>query len=791
MKFSEQWLREWINPPLTVNELGQKLTMAGLEVSSIEAAAATFTHVIVGQVMAITSHPQADRLRICQVEIGQPVPLSIICGAKTIHKQGKYPVALVGASLPGKRKIKLSKIRGESSQGMLCSATELKLGEDSEGILQLPDDAPIGMDVRSYMQLEDQVIDLEITPNRGDCLSIQGIAREVSVLTQAKITAPQLDEAKPLTQETLDVRVISTDACPQYLGRIIRNINPNATTPLWMQERLRRSGIRAISPIVDVTNYTMLELGQPLHAFDLNRLDKAITVRYATTGEKITLLDGQEVTLDAQTQVIADAQKPQAIAGVMGSSAAAVTESTTDIFLESAFFNPVAVAHCVRLYSINSESAYRFERGVDPEQQMPALQRATQLLLEIAGGEPGPITKAMTKTHLPKPPTIHLRRARIPHLLGFDIPDTIVESILKQLGMHLKPTQQGWQVTVPSYRSDLSIEADLIEELIRIHGYHQLPSHQPTATLQSALSQQATINQQLYATLVNRGYQEAITYSFVDSTLLQSITPHIQPIALQNPIAAHMNVMRTSLWLGLLQAVVHNQHRQQMHMRLFEKGLVFIPKEPQIKQVKMLAGVVAGHVYQPHWGLPQRSYDFFDIKADVEAFLAILTNSSDYHFSATTEPTLHPQESAKITQGDTLIGHLGALHPALQKSLAITTPVYLFELVLDNLPVPSIPQFKPLSKFPTIRRDIAIIVPIQVSYQNILEKIYQEAGKLLKDVRLFDLYVGEKVKPGYISMALSLIFQDQARTLKENEVNKQVKHIVNSLTKAFNATIRN
>jgi len=794
MKFSENWLREWVNPQLSTAELVQRLTMSGLEVDQVEPVAIDFNQVVVGEVVTVTAHPDAHKLTICQVNVGEDKSLPIVCGAANVQSGMRVPTALIGARL-GDLEIKKSSLRGITSEGMLCSAKELGLADSSEGLMSLPQDAPIGEDLRRYLQLEDVSIALDLTPNRGDCLSVAGIAREVGLLTRCSITSPDFSPVSATITDTLPVTLHHSAACPRYVGRIIKNINGQAITPLWMRERLRRSGLRSISAVVDVTNYVLLELGQPMHAFDLSKLVQGIQVRMAQTGESLTLLDEQTVTLDAQTLVIADHQQPIAMAGIMGGKASAVNPNTQALFLESAFFAPQFAVGGARRYGLHTDSSHRFERGVDPQLQRHAMERATALLLSIVGGQPGPIIEVTVNHALPVIPTILLRSTRIKRLLGQTLPVNEVTDILMRLGMTVVPQDDSWQVQPPSFRFDITQEVDLIEELARVHGYNQLPSHLPWSQL--TMHSQPSIVEQLQAVLIQRDYQEAITYSFVDSQLQQQLNPDAAAITLANPIASDMAVMRTTLWTGLLQILLYNQKRQQSRVRLFETGLRFIYAADQtLIQEQMIAGVVTGTRWPEQWGERAQQVDFFDVKSDIATLFHYVSingggaTPEHYHFISTTHPALHPGQAAAIYHEQEWIGFIGALHPNLMQTLEITAPVYLFELRVAPLCQTYSIKFKEISKYPSIRRDLAMVVDQAVSAAKIVAAIRQTAGELLIDCQLFDLYQGKGIEAGKKSLAIGLIFQAVSRNLTESEVDTLIGQILSTLEQSLGAKLR-
>ncbi len=603
MKFSEAWLREWVNPSVNTTELADQLSMAGLEVDSVEPVAGEFTGVVVGEVLTREQHPDADKLSLCTVSTGAAESLQIVCGAPNVAAGLKVPVAVIGAVLPGNFKIKRAKLRGVESQGMICSASELGLAASSDGIMPLPGDAPVGTDFRDYLSLNDQSIDVDLTPDRGDCLGLAGIAREVGVINRSLVTPPVMEPIAAVNQDQFPVELAAPEACPRYLCRIIRNINPAAETPLWIQERLRRSDLRSISPVVDVTNYVMMELGQPMHGFDLAELEGGIRVRMAEEGETLVLLDGQAVTLRSDTLVIADYKKPVAIAGIMGGEHSGVGDQTQDILLESAFFSPMAISGKARSYGLHTDSSHRFERGVDPELQRQAIERATQLLLDIVGGEPGPVAEALEQSNIIPRPEILLRRNRVTKVLGIEIDDETITDILVRLEMSVEGVSEGWMVTAPSCRFDISIEEDLIEEVGRIYGYTRIPTKRTAAATVMQSEPEVAFNlQKAKQLLVDRDYQEAITYSFISREMHDLIDPGHDTVELANPISSDMSIMRTTLWAGLLQTAIYNQSRQQARVRIFESGLRFIKQDNEIKQELMLSGLISGTIAPEEWG---------------------------------------------------------------------------------------------------------------------------------------------------------------------------------------------
>ncbi|MFZ2168052.1 MAG: phenylalanine--tRNA ligase subunit beta, partial [Methylococcaceae bacterium] len=624
MQISEAWLRSYVNPAISTEELVEQLTMAGLEVDSVEPAAAKFSGVVVGEVLSMQQHPDADRLRVCKVAVGETEPLQIVCGASNVRVGLKIPAALIGAVLPGDFKIKKSKLRGEESFGMLCSEKELGLAAEANGLMELATDAPVGVDIREYLSLDDTIIEVDLTPNRADCLSVEGLAREVAVLNQMNWSTTRVENVEVSHQDTLTVAVEATDACPRYLGRLIKGVNAKAQTPLWMQERLRRSGLRSLGPLVDVTNYVLIELGQPLHVFDAEKLTGGISVRWAETDENLTLLNGQTIKLDNHALVIADDKQALALAGIMGGNNSAVNDETQAVFLECAFFAPQSIAGEARRFGLHTDSSHRFERGVDSTLQTRAIERATQLILDIAGGSAGVITEVTTESTLPQRQTVFLRRHRIEKMLGIILADELVTDIFQRLGMAVQTQADGWSITPPGFRFDIAIEADLIEEIARVYGYNNLPNSSLLMRSQLISVTEAVVDiDRVKDLLVDRGYQEAITYSFVDEDIQNTIAPDSEVIRLKNPISSELSVMRTTLWCGLLKVALYNTNRQQNRVRLFETGLRFIKKDGQIQQQKMLAGLVLGSSYNEQWGEKTRKVDFFDIKADVQALFGL------------------------------------------------------------------------------------------------------------------------------------------------------------------------
>ncbi len=791
MRFSEAWLRTYVNPALTTPELVHQITMAGLEVDSAAPAAGQFSGVVVGEILETVPHPEADRLKVCRVAAGLGEPLQIVCGAPNARVGLRAPLALEGAVLPGGLKIKASKLRGIPSFGMLCSARELGIDEDASGLMELSEEAPAGIDLREYLQLEDSLIEVDLTPNRADCLSVEGIAREVALLNGLPMTLPESRSLVAAHDQGLPVNIEAPEACPRYLGRLIKNVDRNAPTPLWMKERLRRSDVRSLDVIVDVTNYVLLELGQPLHAFDAAKLKGGIRVRYGRDGEKLRLLNDQELSLHADTLVIADEAKALALAGIMGGSESAVSESSRDIFLECAFFTPELMMGKARRYGLSTDSSHRFERGVSFELQDRALARASELIISLAGGLPGPVVEAVSHTHLPQRPPLLLRAERIQRVLGIAIEADRISRILCGLGMNPVSHAEGWQVTPPAFRFDIAIEADLIEEVGRVYGYDHLPRKHPTIpAAMLPVSESRLELSRVKQLLVDRGYQEAITYSFVERGLQKLIDPEIEPLALKNPISAELAVMRTSLWPGLLDAAIKNNNRQQNRVRLFESGLKFIPLPDGLDQPKSLAWLAMGPVNGEQWAESLRATDFYDIKADVEALVMLTGRTGRLSFVAAPHPALHPGQSAEILMGSERLGWAGMLHPHLEKQLGFDQRVFLVELDQSILIGRDVPRFRSLSKFPTVRRDIALIVDDTVPVARLIAVAREQGGTLLREVVVFDVYRGPGVEDGKKSVALGLVWQDESETLVDARVEAAVAAVLESLAHRFEARLR-
>ena len=791
MKFSEQWLRELVQPQIGTQELADQLSLSGLEVDDVEGVASEFSGVVVAEILTAEPHPNADKLQVCSVSDGTET-FQVVCGAPNARAGLKTAFAKVGAILPGDFKIKKAKLRQVESFGMLCAKDELGISEDHAGIMELAADAPVGADLREFLNLNDQIIDVDLTPNRGDCLSIAGMAREVGVLNKAPVAEISAQPVEPTIDDKVATTLAAAKGCPRYISRVIRGIDLSVETPEWMQEKLRRSGIRSIDAVVDVTNYVLLELGQPMHAFDLNTLQGGITVRMANEGEALTLLDDQEVKLTADTLVIADDAQALAIAGVMGGKASSVTEATTDVLLESAYFEPVTIAGKARSYGLHTDSSHRFERGVDWQLQRKAIERATALLTSIVGGQVGPINETVSEADLPAAVEVTLRHARVTSVLAHEIPAAEIVEILTRLGLDLTVSGEGeWLVKVPSYRFDITLEVDLIEEIARVYGYNNLPVHTPRASLPiPSLPEAQVSNARLRRHMISRGYQEAITYSFIEAGLAKRFDEEHEAKALANPISAEMAVMRTTLWPGLSKALAYNQNRQQSRVRLFEIGQRFLPKGDQLIQENVIAGIVYGARDPEGWTAGKDKADFFDITGDLETLLALGGKGDAFSFRADKHLALHPGQAAAIEVAGEVVGWVGAMHPSLLKSLDLNGPVYLFEINLGAVKAGQVSRFKSLSKFPESRRDLAMLVDANVSYADIRKVAKENGGEFLKQVTLFDVYQGQGIEVGRKSLAVGLTWQHPSRTLNDEEINSAISAVVSELQQQLGATLR-
>ncbi|MBI4755408.1 MAG: phenylalanine--tRNA ligase subunit beta [Betaproteobacteria bacterium] len=789
MQFSENWLRTHIAPSLDSEGLAHTLTMAGLEVESVNPVGQDFSGVVVSKIVACEPHPGADRLKLCRVDAGGEELLQIVCGAPNAAEGLNVPCARVGAKLPSGG-IRAAKVRGVESFGMLCSARELGLSQEDEGIMVLPADASPGQDLRTYLDLDDRCFTLKLTPNRGDCLSIRGIAREVAALTGDQLmTSPGM----PVPAGSSSARTIVLDepsACPRYCGRVISGIDPAAPTPEWMKRRLERCGVRSISALVDVTNYVMLELGQPMHAFDNAKLSGGIHVRFAREGEQLLLLNGQTIKPASDTLLIADEAEALALAGIMGGQESGVTATTTELFLESAHFSPEAVAGRARTYGFVSEASHRFERGVDFLLAREAIERATQLVLEICGGVPGPVTDATAQ--LPARRPVRLRTSRVERVLGLAVSDGEIQGLLSRLQMSASPLEGGFEVLPPSFRFDISIEEDLIEEIARLHGYDNVPARPPKATLgMLPQSEGRRSKHSIRQLLTARDYQEVVNYSFVDARWERDFCANEAPILLSNPIASQMSVMRSSLVGGLVGNLANNLRRRVGRVRLYEIGRCFFRDDAGgeiigFRQPIRLGGLCAGPALPEQWDIATRAVDFFDVKGDVEALLL----PSKAEFVRAEQPGFHPGRAAAILLDGRRIGVIGELHPRLADAYELGTAPIAFELDLAVLLDRSLPQFSDLSPFPPVTRDIALVVDQDIRAEDVVACLRGAAPGFLRNIHLFDVYIGKGVEAGKKSVAFRIVMQDTERTLADAEVEAALVQILAAAQAALGARLR-
>ena len=785
MKISLQWLRDWVDTGDDVPALSHALTMAGLEIEGVHRAGPDLKGVVVGEVLSVQKHPDAEKLNVCRVSNGHE-ELQIVCGAPNVRAGMKAPLALIGAKLPGGIEIKKAKLRGVESSGMLCSARELTLSEESSGLMDLPAELRTGEDITRALGLDDTILEINLTPNRGDCMSVAGVAREVGAVRRIPLHPPEIKSVDATIDDRFPVRIEAGQACPRFAGRVIRGVQPGAKSPGWMQERLRRAGVRPISAAVDVTNYVMLELGQPMHAYDLTKLNGAVVVRFAAEGEKLTLLDGRTIDLTSDITVIADERSVLGMAGVMGGEDSGINDATTDVFLEVAYFDPQSVAGRGRRYGLITDASQRFERGVDPQLQERAIERATQLLLECAGGKAGP-TVLTTGSEPPLRKPVTLRHSRVQHVLGTQVSEELVAQYLKLLDMKAEASGSGaWKVTPPSWRFDIHIEEDLIEEVARLHGFDNIPETDATTSQDIRPWTETRVrNERAADLLIDRGYFEAITYSFTDAKWQAELFAD-SPVALANPISAELGVMRLSLWPGLLHVVRENQRRQQSRVRLFEIGRRFAAVTGA--ETEVIAGVACGTAFDEQWGSESRKVDFYDVKADVEALLGL--SGGDFEFKAESHPALHPGQSARIWRDGQPIGWLGAVHPQRLKSMDLTYPVIVFELETAGALAAEVPVFREISRYPAIRRDVAPIFDEGVELESIEAAVRASAGPLLTELTVLSVYRGEQIEKGKKSIALGLHLQDTSRTLTDQDADRIVTQVEDHLVRQLNAAIR-
>ena len=797
MKFSENWLRSHVPTSASRDELSAVLTAIGLEVEEVTALGNGLQHVVVARIVEAVRHPEADRLQVCKVDAGQGELLQIVCGAPNARPGLVAPLAMVGAQI-GDLKIKPAKLRGVESNGMLCSAKELGLDTDASGLLELPDDAPVGQALVEYLGLPDASIEIKLTPNRADCFSVRGIAYDVAAATRSEVLDFAADAIAAVGSRELSIQLDAGAEAPRYLGRVIEGVNAAAKTPLWMAERLRRSGVRPVSLLVDITQYVMLELGQPMHAYDLGTLQGSIAVRRSRAGEAIKLLDGRDAVLDESFLVVTDADRAVGLAGLMGGFDTRVTDDTTAVFLEAAHFAPAAIMGRGRKLGLHTDAGHRFERGVDPALPRTAIEYATRLVLDLAGGTPAPVTEAVREADLPVAATITLRRARITRVLGITIEDAEVERILRALGMGVTAAGEGWQVTAPSRRFDIAIEEDLIEELARIHGYEQIPTTLPGGAARVAMPTETQLDVlSVRRQLIARDLQETLNFAFVDDALLGQWQLRDNLVPLANPLSAELAVMRPALLPGLVATLGRNAARQLARVRLFEVGRVFAQQtgetspgesRPAPLETPRVAAAVCGDAQSVQWGLPTRKVDFHDLKGDLESLAA--ASGAVLEFRPSSRAFGHPARSAEVYRDGVVIGWIGQIHPRLTKAMNIEADVYAFELDLESLSARALPRAGELSRFPAVRRDLAFLVPEQVAWTDLAATIRQAAGPLLRELNLFDRYVGQGVEPGFKSLAMGLILQDKSRTLTDRDVEAVVAEAVTAIEREHHARIR-
>ena len=783
MQFSENWLRSYVNTSLDSDALNHIMIMAGLDVDDSHPLGASFSHVVVGEIVAVKKHPDADRLQVCDVNIGDKT-LQIVCGASNARQDIKVACALVGAKLPS-IDIKEAKVRGVESFGMLCSLKELGLAEEADGILELNLDLKNGTDLRIALDLNDQITTLKLTPNRSDCLSVWGVAREVAAISTSSLS-PIAYEVNPIKQsEKKNVVVEEKSACPRYCGRIIKNVDNTKLLPDWMTSRLERSNIKSISPIVDITNYVLLEIGQPLHAFDHDKLQGDVVIRFAKPEESIHLLNDTKIKLSKKDLVIADNSGAIAFAGVMGGMPSSVTDSTQSIFLESAFFDPIVIAGKARAYNLSTDSSYRFERGVDFANTRHALERATSLIIEYCGGEAGEITEVLNA--LPKRNEIHLRLKKLNAILGIEVPSQDVERIFMQLGFEVNKTIEGFKVTPPSYRFDIAIEEDLIEEVVRLYGYDKIPSHHPVSH-QAMLPTSGTYHRSLKEALTSRGFYEVVTYSFIEDEIEKSLHGNSSPIQLQNPIASQMSTMRSSLWGSHLEVLTYNLNRQVSRLNIFEIAQTFHGAKKDFVETEVISGLSYGSFMPEQWADKIRDIDFYDIKAHVEA---LTSKSLTFKRSDKTPLALHPGQSAEVFLEGQSIGWVGKLHPKWQQHFSLPKAPFIFELKIEKLLEDKAFKYEEISKFLPVRRDIAVVVDDSVEVDSILDAVYKAKIPFLNRIALFDLYQGKGIAENKKSVAFLILMQDTSKTLVDSEADSSVSKIVELLEKQFGATLRN
>jgi phenylalanyl-tRNA synthetase beta chain len=782
MEISVRWLQEWVDVGPDASVLAEELTLAGLEVSAVKVMEPLSSKIVVGKIVQSGYHPSTKALRICEVSVGHTRTVRIVCGAPNARAGIKGAVALPGSTLASGEKVGRLNIRGEMSGGILCSGAEIGLEELSTGLLELDEAATVGHTITEYLDLEDTILDIELTPNRGDCLSVLGVAREIAAIRGKQIKNIEFSNRRAATSSRFPLSVTAPVDAPRYVGRVIEGLDATRRTPDWMKERLRRSGLRSLGSIVDITNFVMLELGQPLHAFDLSAVQEEIVVRHARQGETLTLLDGTKLRLVPGTLVISDRGGPIGLAGIMGGQDSGVNEKTQTIFLESAYFRPEIVASRAREYGLQTDASYRFERGVDPSQQRRAVQRASVLFAEICGGLSGPICEVSAVDCLPKKKPILLRRERLDRILGIRVPEVNIKRILTNLDMKPVKHNSGWKVRTPLYRFDIEGEHDLVEEIARLHGFINIPTRSPHTVASRGLEREGEMPvDRLQDYLVDRDYNEVITYSFVDEALQDRVDPNNRGIELNNPIASNMSVMRTSLWPGLLRAMDINHRRQFRRIRLFEVGHVFSRNAKKMIETQRLGAVACGSASRLHWDESDRPGDFFDLKGDLEGLFGLDGRNTSYQFVPAKHPALHPGQSAEVRNGSKVIGYAGQLHPDIQQSLDFDFSVYLFEVDLEAICRRLIPTYRRVSRFPLVSRDLSVVISETIPAAKVERVIRAAGGRLLTSLHLFDVYVGKEIKKGCKSLSFGLTLQSSSRNLTDKEVEAVLGRVVTAL----------
>lgn len=792
MLVSENWLREWVNPDLPIEQIAETLTMAGLEVDSIHPQSPEFSDVVVAQVLSVEPHPDAKKLKLCQLDDGSDESIRVVCGADNVSRGIKVPLARVGARLPDEVKIGNTRIRGVESLGMICSAMELGLAEKSDGIMRLDDTAIPGTALEDHLQLPDRILELELTPNRGDCLGIAGVARELAALTDTRCRPVGIEPVVATSEIQVPVKIMAPEGCPRYVARIIESIDPAARTPDWMKEKLRRCGIRPISCIVDITNFVMIEIGQPMHAFDLENLDKGIVVRNAEKGESLTLLDEKDLNLQEDDLLICDHGGPVALAGIMGGMGSGISSATKSVLLESAYFSQEKIIGKARRIGIQTDASYRFERGVDPYLQEPAIQRATQLILDICGGQPGPVIERADHKHVPVKQSVAVRYSQINKVIGLDVKPEQAHDYLTRLGCVVETGQAALKVTPPAFRFDLEYEHDLIEEIARLFGYNRIPENPPNAAAHSRGASESRIApDRIKDLMIDRGYQEAITYSFVDSGMQENFNPIQTAVTLENPISDALSEMRLSLLPGLLNCLVLNYHRQHRHIRLFEVGNAYKVIKNQRHESHMLGAISTGSQFPEQWGRQSGTVDFYDIKSDFEAIAMLSGGHRRYEFTADSLTGFHPGRCAKIYVDGSQVGIIGQILPAIAAQYDVDQDIYYFEVGMNAISKSPIPFYRSTSKFPSTRRDLSIIVDQQVTAQALIDNIRESAGDDLVELKLFDVYTGKPIDSNQKSVSIGLTFQALERTLTEGEMDETCQRVMGQLNYKFNAKLRN